>query len=223
MDMIPPLIAVLLVLGVLLVVVKPFRVWRKVVSSGVEMEFEIILGMRLRGVDPRAVVMPWIRAAKEGIDLPVAHLEAHYLAGANVGKVVDAVISAEKAGIELPLERAAVIDLAGRDVLEAVAMSLEPRVVETAPVTAATADGGEATIQARVKVLGNLERMVGGAGEATILARVEESMAAFIGSCGHPREVSETLDRISEDILQKGLDAGTSFEILGVEPVIVDV
>lgn len=179
--------------------------------------------MRLRRVIPNRIVLPLIKSTKAGIGLSVNQLEAHYLAGGNVDRVVDALIAAERAGIELPFEKAAAIDLAGRDVLEAVKMSVNPKVIETPNVSAVAKDGIELLVKARVTVRANLERLVGGAGEATVLARIGEGIVTTVGSSVSHKEVLENPDGISKMVLGKGLDAGTAFEILSIDIADIDV
>ena len=162
--------------------------------------------MRLRRVKPAKIVMPLIKARKAGLNLGVNQLEAHYLAGGNVDNVVNALIASERAGIELEFEKAAAIDLAGRNVLEAVKMSVNPKVIETANVSAVAKDGIELLVKARVTVRANLERLVGGAGEATVLARIGEGIVTTVGSAVSHKEVLENPDDISKRVLSKGLD-----------------
>ncbi len=192
--------------------------------SGVKMRiFRDLIGMRLRKVSPQVIVRNMIAAAKADIHLESGLLEAHYLAGGNVTKVVNALISANKANLDLQFQKAAAIDLAGRDVLEAVKMSVLPKVIETPMVTAVAKDGIQLKAMARITVRANLERLVGGATEATILARVGEGIVSTIGSSKTHKEVLENPDNISKTVLAKGLDAGTAFEILSIDIADVDV
>ncbi|MGK9475969.1 flotillin-like protein FloA [Melioribacter sp. OK-6-Me] len=192
--------------------------------SGVKVKiFRDLIGMRLRKVSPQVIIRNLISATKAGIDLDISLLEAHYLAGGNVTKVVNALISANKANLDLGFEKAAAIDLAGRDVLEAVKMSVNPKVIETPLVAAVAKDGIQLKAIARITVRTNLERLVGGAGEATILARVGEGIVSTIGSSNSHKEVLENPDSISKVVLSKGLDAGTAFEILSIDIADVDV
>ncbi len=192
--------------------------------SGVKVKiFKDLIGMRLRKVSPQVIIRNLISATKAGIDLDISLLEAHYLAGGNVTKVVNALISANKANLDLGFEKAAAIDLAGRDVLEAVKMSVNPKVIETPLVAAVAKDGIQLKAIARITVRTNLERLVGGAGEATILARVGEGIVSTIGSSNSHKEVLENPDSISKVVLSKGLDAGTAFEILSIDIADVDV
>ena len=179
--------------------------------------------MRLRRVPPKVVVEPRISAVKAGLDLNTDELEAHYLAGGNVANVVNALISADKAGIELSFQRAAAIDLAGRDVLEAVKMSVNPKVIKTPLVAAVAKDGIQVKALSRVTVRANIDRLVGGAGEETILARVGEGIVTTIGSAVDHKQVLENPDMISRTVLEKGLDSGTAFEILSIDIADVDV
>jgi uncharacterized protein YqfA (UPF0365 family) len=179
--------------------------------------------MRLRRVTPSRIVNPLIKAHKAGLNITTNMLESHFLAGGNVDRVVNALIAAERADINLPFERAAAIDLAGRNVLEAVQMSVNPRVIETPIVAAVAKDGIEVKVRARVTVRANIDRLVGGAGEETILARVGEGIVTTIGSAESHKNVLENPDAISQTVLSKGLDAGTAFEILSIDIADVDV
>ncbi len=192
--------------------------------SGVKLKiFKDLVGMRLRKVSPYVIVRSLISATKAGLHLDTSLLEAHYLAGGNVINVVNALISANKANLDLSFEKAAAIDLAGRDVLEAVKMSVLPKVIETPVVSAVAKDGIQLKAIARITVRANLERLVGGAGEATILARVGEGIVSTIGSSESHKDVLENPDSISKVVLKKGLDAGTAFEILSIDIADVDV
>ncbi|NJD21990.1 MAG: UPF0365 family protein [Melioribacter sp.] len=192
--------------------------------SGVKLKiFKDLIGMRLRKVSPQVIVRNLIAATKAGIQLNTSLLEAHFLAGGNVTKVVNALISANKANLDLEFAKAAAIDLAGRDVLEAVKMSVNPKVIETPLVSGVAKDGIQLKAMARVTVRTNLERLVGGAGEATILARVGEGIVSTIGSSNSHKEVLENPDKISKVVLAKGLDAGTAYEILSIDIADVDV
>jgi uncharacterized protein YqfA (UPF0365 family) len=192
--------------------------------SGVKLRiFKDLIGMRLRKVSPQVIVRNLIAATKAGLQLNTPLLEAHFLAGGNVTKVVNALISANKANLDLEFSKAAAIDLAGRDVLEAVKMSVNPKVIETPLVSGVAKDGIQLKAMARVTVRTNLERLVGGAGEATILARVGEGIVSTIGSSISHKEVLENPDKISKVVLAKGLDAGTAYEILSIDIADVDV
>jgi uncharacterized protein YqfA (UPF0365 family) len=192
--------------------------------SGVKLKiFKDLVGMRLRKVPPVIIVRSIITATKAGLTVDLPKLEAHYLAGGNVVKVINALISADKANLGLTFERAAAIDLAGRDVLEAVKMSVIPKVIETPMVAAVAKDGIQLKAIARITVRANIERLVGGAGEATILARVGEGIVSTIGSSASHKEVLENPDKISKSVLAKGLDSGTAFEILSIDIADVDI
>jgi uncharacterized protein YqfA (UPF0365 family) len=225
MDPVVIFIVLLLVFGffILFGYLIPVRLWIAAASSGASVGLGTLIGMRLRRVPPKLVVEPRISAAKAGVDLRLDSLEAHYLAGGNVQRVVNALISADKAGIELSFQRAAAIDLAGRDVLEAVKMSVNPKVIKTPLVAAVAKDGIQVKALSRVTVRANIDRLVGGAGEETILARVGEGIVTTIGSAVSHKEVLENPDRISKTVLAKGLDSGTAFEILSIDIADVDV
>ena len=202
----------------------PVRLYIAAIASGVKIKiFQDLIGMRLRRVSPALIVTSMITATKAGIVVHLGKLEAHFLAGGNVPRVVNALISADKANLGLSFERAAAIDLAGRDVLEAVNMSVLPKVVETPVVAAVAKDGIQLKAIARVTVRTNIERLVGGAGEATILARVGEGIVSTIGSSLTHKEVLENPDKISKSVLAKGLDSGTAFEILSIDIADVDI
>ena len=201
----------------------PVRLWVEALSAGVTVRIGTLVGMRLRTVSPPAVVRPLINATKAGLDLDINALEAHYLAGGNVGRVVGALISADKASIDLPFNQAAAIDLAGRDVFEAVQVSVNPKVINTPKVAAMAKDGIQLIAIARVTVRANINRLVGGAGEDTILARVGEGIVSTIGSANSHKDVLENPDGISKTVLGKGLDSGTAFEILSIDIADVDV
>jgi len=202
----------------------PVRLYIAAISSGVKIQiFKDLIGMRLRRVPPAIIVNSMINATKAGLIIQQGKLEAHYLAGGNVIKVVNALISADKADLGLTFERAAAIDLAGRDVLEAVKMSVIPKVIETPLVSAVAKDGIQLKAIARVTVRANIERLVGGAGEATVLARVGEGIVSTIGSSNSHKEVLENPDKISKSVLAKGLDSGTAFEILSIDIADVDI
>ena len=201
----------------------PVGLWISAMAAGVRVGIVTLIGMRLRRVPPARIVNPLIKADKAGLSITVNQLEAHYLAGGNVDRVVDALIASERADITLPFERAAAIDLAGRDVLEAVQMSVNPKVIQTPWVSAVAKDGIEVKVVARVTVRANIDRLVGGAGEETILARVGEGVVTSVGSSLTHKAVLENPDSISKVVLEKGLDAGTAFEILSIDIADVDV
>jgi uncharacterized protein YqfA (UPF0365 family) len=201
----------------------PVRLWIEAISAGVRVAIWSLVGMRLRKVSPPAVVRPLIWANKAGLDFHLDDLEAHYLAGGSVDRVVRALISADKANIDLAFRQAAAIDLAGRDVFEAVQVSVNPKVINTPRVAAMAKDGIQLIAVARVTVRANINRLVGGAGEETILARVGEGIVSTIGSADSHKAVLENPDNISKTVLQKGLDSGTAFEILSIDIADVDV
>lgn len=222
-------IGILLIAGavvlffLILFTVVPVGLWVSAVAAGVKVSLVSLVAMRLRRVPPHRIILPLIKADKAGIDVSQDQLEAHFLAGGNVDRVVDALIAADKARIALPFDRAAAIDLAGRDVLDAVKVSVNPRVIQTPNVSAVAKDGIELISTARVTVRANLERLVGGAGEETIIARVGEGIVSSIGSTDSHKKVLENPDVISKTVLSKGLDAGTAFEILSIDIADVNV
>jgi len=216
-------IIIIIIVLIILFTFIPVGLWIASIAAGVPVGLINLIGMRLRRVVPAKIVLPLIKATKAGLKVSVDKLEAHYLAGGNVDRVIDAWIAAERAGIPLSFERAAAIDLAGRDVLEAVRMSVNPKVIETPIIAAVAKDGIELKAKARVTVRANIDRLVGGAGEATIIARVGEGIVTTIGSAETHKEVLENPDRISKTVLEKGLDTGTAFEILSIDIADVDV
>lgn len=201
----------------------PIQLWIAAWASGAKVSLLSLIGMRLRKIPPKIVVEPRISAVKAGLDISIEKLEAHYLAGGNVPTVVNALISADKANIDLKFDRAAAIDLAGRNVLEAVKMSVNPKVLQTPLVAAVAKDGIQLKAISRVTVRANIDRLVGGAGEETVLARVGEGIVTTIGSAEAYKAVLENPDTISKNVLSKGLDAGTAFEILSIDIADVDV
>ncbi|MDH4350933.1 MAG: flotillin-like protein FloA [Gemmatimonadota bacterium] len=201
----------------------PVGLWVEALAAGVRVGLTNLVGMRLRKVSPAAVVRPLVKASKAGIALNTDMLEAHYLAGGNVDRVVNALIAADKAGIALDFKKATAIDLAGRDVLEAVQVSVNPKVIQTPKVAAMAKDGIQLIALARVTVRANINRLVGGAGEETILARVGEGIVSTIGSAASHKAVLADPDNISKTVLAKGLDSGTAFEILSIDIADVDV
>jgi uncharacterized protein YqfA (UPF0365 family) len=223
----PTLATIVLGAGLLLLILffyfVPLGLWITALFSGVHVGIGTLIGMRLRKVSPAAIVRPLISATKAGLDLHIGEMEAHHLAGGDVGRVVTALISADRANIELPWRRATAIDLAGRDVLEAVQVSVNPKVIETPRVSAVAKDGIQLTAVARVTVRANIERLVGGAGEETIIARVGEGTVSSIGSAIDHKAVLENPDAISKLVLSRGLDAGTAYEILSIDIADVDV
>jgi uncharacterized protein YqfA (UPF0365 family) len=222
-------IALLVTLAILIALIGfffyfvPVGLWVTAIFSGARVSLGTLIGMRLRKVNPGDIVRPYISATKAGLDLNVNQMEAHFLAGGNVGRVVQALISADRANIELPWKRATAIDLAGRDVLEAVQVSVNPKVIQTPRVSAVAKDGIQLVAVARVTVRANIDRLVGGAGEETIIARVGEGTVSSIGSALSHKEVLENPDQISRYVLDRGLDAGTAFEILSIDIADVDV
>jgi uncharacterized protein YqfA (UPF0365 family) len=217
-------IVILVIVALILVLyLIPIPLWIAAWASGAYVGLLTLIGMRLRRVPPSTVVNARISAVKAGLEISINDLEAHYLAGGNVVRVVNALISADKANIEMPFKRAAAIDLAGRDVLEAVKMSVIPKVIETPRIAAVAKDGIQLIAVSRVTVRTNLDRLVGGAGEETVIARVGEGMVSTIGSADSHKAVLENPDHISKHILSRGLDAGTAFEILSIDIADVDV
>ena len=213
--------AVVLIVVVLYIV--PIPLWVAAWSSGAYVGLMTLIGMRLRRVPPATIVNARISAVKAGLQVSIDDPEAHFLAGGNVVRVDNALISADKANIALPFKRAAAIDLAGRDVVEAVKMSVIPKVIETARIAAVAKDGIQLIAVSRVTVRTNIDRLVGGAGEETIIARVGEGMVSTIGSAATHKDVLENPDHISKNILARGLDAGTAYEILSIDIADVDV
>lgn len=201
----------------------PLGLWFSAVFARVYVPIWQLIGMRIRKVPPSTILNNLVSATKAGLNLKVDELEAHYLAGGNVKQVVNALISADKANIPLDFKAATAIDLAGRNVFEAVQMSVNPKVINTPPVTAVAKDGIQLICKARVTVRANIRQLVGGAGEETVLARVGEGIVSSIGSALSHKEVMENPDNISKVVLNKGLDAGTAFEILSIDIADIDV
>lgn len=202
----------------------PFILWLSAKVSGVRISLVQLFLMRIRNVPPSVIVHAMIEAHKAGLGtITRDELEAHYLAGGHVEKVVNALVSASKANIELSFQMATAIDLAGRDVFEAVQMSVNPKVIDTPPVTAVAKDGIQLISKARVTVRANIRQLVGGAGEDTVLARVGEGIVSSIGSSTNHKTVLENPDSISKLVLRKGLDAGTAFEILSIDIADIDI
>jgi len=216
-------IVIAIILLVLIFSFIPIGLWISALAAGVNVGIFNLIGMRLRRVVPAKIVNPMIKSQKAGLDVTVDKLETHYLAGGNVDNVVNALIAAQRANIPLIFERAAAIDLAGRDVLEAVQMSVNPKVIETPTVSAVAKDGIEVQVKARVTVRANIDRLIGGAGEDTIIARVGEGIVTTVGSSETHKQVLENPDLISRTVLDKGLDSGTAFEILSIDIADVDV
>jgi len=214
---------IIIILVMLFFTFVPVGLWITAFFSGVKISMSTLIGMRLRRVAPSRIVNPMIKATKAGLVIRINELEAHYLAGGNVNTLVDALIAAQRANIPLEFERAAAIDLAGRNVLEAVQVSVNPKVIETPQIAAVAKDGIEVVVKARVTVRANIERLVGGAGEETIIARVGEGIVTTVGSSKTHKDVLENPDSISKTVLDKGLDSGTAFEILSIDIADVDV
>lgn len=215
-----PIIVIILLLFFRFV---PVGLWITALFSGVSVGMGDLIGMRLRRVSPHRIVNPLIKATKAGLKLEISELEAHYLAGGNINTLVDALIAAQRAEIPLSFERGAAIDLAGRNVLEAVQVSVNPKVIETPNISAVAQDGIEVVVKARVTVRANIDRLIGGAGEETIIARVGEGIVTTVGSSTTYKNVLENPDSISTVVLDKGLDSGTAFEILSIDIADVDV
>ena len=201
----------------------PIGLWISALAAGVNISIFTLIGMRLRHVKPDRIVRPLIKVRKAGLNISINQLESHYLSGGRVDNVVDALIAAQRADMDLTFEKAAAIDLAGRNVFEAVAMSVTPRVITTPSISAVAINGIEVKVIARVTVRTNLQRLVGGAGEETIIARVGEGIVTTVGSSNSHKEVLENPDRISRTVLNKGLDSGTAFEILSIDIADVDI
>src|SRR6478672_5251298 len=216
------IIAIIVVLAVFFTFV-PVALWISALAAGVRVSIFTLIGMRLRRVIPSRVINPLIKAHKAGINVTTNQLESHYLAGGNVDRVVNALIAAHRANIELLFERCAAIDLAGRDVLEAVQMSVNPKVIETPFIAGMAMNGIEVKAKARITVRANIDRLVGGAGEETVVARVGEGVVSTIGSAINHSKVLENPELISQTVLAKGLDAGTAFEILSIDIADVDL
>ncbi len=201
----------------------PVGLWISAIASGVRIGLFSLVGMQIRRVKPARIVVPMIKATKAGIKVYVNELEAHYLAGGNVDDVVNALIAAERAGMNLSFEQASAIDLAGRNVFEAVRMSVTPKVIETPQISAVAKDGIELLVKARVTVRTNIRQLIGGAGEATVLARVGEGIVTTVGSASTHSEVLENPDEISKVVLEKGLDSGTAYEIISIDIADIDI
>ncbi len=215
--------AVAILFFIILLNVVPVGLWISALAAGVRVSLISLVAMRLRRVPPRSIILPLIKADKAGISVEQNQLEAHFLAGGNVDRVVDARIAADKARLSLSYDQAAAIDLAGRDVLNAVQVSVNPRVIQTPNISAVAKDGIELISTARVTVRASLERLVGGAGEETIIARVGEGIVSSIGSAESHKLVLENPDSISKTVLAKGLDSGTAFNILSIDIADVNV
>lgn len=220
----PIIIAVLaIILIIVFFSIIPVGMWISAVASGVKISIFSLIGMKLRRVRPVYIVRPMIKATKAGLKVKTNQLEAHFLAGGNVDSVVNALIAAERAGMDLSFEQASAIDLAGRDVFEAVRMSVTPKVIETPQISAVAKDGIELLVKARVTVRTNIDQLIGGAGEATVLARVGEGIVTTVGSANTHSSVLENPDDISKVVLEKGLDSGTAYEIISIDIADIDI
>jgi len=224
----PALIAGIIVLAFIILLfiflsIIPVGLWVSAISAGVKVKLFSLVGMKLRRVKPARVINPLIKGTKAGLTISQNQLESHLLSGGRVDNVVDALIAAHRANMELPFERAAAIDLAGRNVLEAVRMSVMPKIIETPMISAMAMNGIEIKAMAKVTVRANIARLVGGAGEDTIIARVGEGIVTTIGSATNHSAVLENPDRISQTVLNKGLDSGTAYEILSIDIADIDV
>lgn len=223
------MIGKIIVLGIILLLVVlffafvPVGLWISALASGVKVGILDLVGMRLRRVAPARIVLPMIKATKAGLSTKLNQLEAHYLAGGDVNSVINALIAAERAQISLTFEQASAIDLAGRDVFEAVKMSVTPKVIETPLISAVAKDGIELLVKARVTVRTNIGRLIGGAGESTVLARIGEGIVTTVGSSLTHSTVLENPDDISQLVLAKGLDSGTAYEIISIDIADIDI
>ena len=214
--------AIIVIISIFLSFV-PLGLWISAISAGVKVSIASLVGMRMRRVSATRIIRPLIKAQKAGMDVNANQLESHLLSGGHVDNVVDALIAAHRANLDLSFERAAAIDLAGRNVFEAVKMSVTPKIIETPWISAVAIDGIEVKVIAKVTVRANLARLVGGAGEETIIARVGEGIVTTVGSSQHHKSVLENPDLISRTVLDKGLDNGTAFEILSIDIADVDI
>lgn len=219
----PVLFFIVFILIVIVLSFIPVGLWISAAAAGVKVSIFSLIGMRLRRVRPDRIIKPLIKGTKASLDINTNQLESHLLSGGRVDNVVDALIAAHRANLELSFEKAAAIDLAGRDVFEAVRMSVNPKIIETPWISAVAVDGIEVKVVARVTVRANLSRLVGGAGEETIVARVGEGIVTTVGSSKSHKEVLENPDRISQVVLSKGLDSGTAFEILSIDIADIDI
>ncbi|MBQ2028840.1 MAG: flotillin-like protein FloA [Clostridia bacterium] len=227
MDSVVLTLGIIILLVIILVAVflryVPLGLWIRALSSGVKIKISTLIGMRLRRISPHRLVDALIMVRKAGLNITVDQLEKHFLAGGNIERVAKAMISAQQANIDMTFEEACAVDLAGRDVLQAVQMSVTPKVIETPPIAAVAKDGIELRVKARVTVRTDVTRLVGGAGEETIIARVGEGIVTTIGSSETHKAVLENPDLISQNVLNKGLDSGTAFRILSIDIADVDV
>jgi uncharacterized protein YqfA (UPF0365 family) len=224
----PVVIAIIIIVAAFVVIslffsLVPVGLWVSAIAAGVRVSIFSLVGMKLRRVRPERIIRPLIKGRKAGLGITTNQLESHYLSGGHVDNVVDAIIAAHRANLELSFERAAAIDLAGRDVFEAVKMSVTPKVIETPWISGVALNGIEVKVTAKVTVRADLYKLVGGAGEATIIARVGEGIVSTVGASQDHKEVLENPNRISSTVLAKGLDAGTAFSILSIDIADVDV
>ncbi len=217
------ILGILVLFIVMFLIFVPVGLWISAIASGVRVGILDLVGMKLRRVVPSQIVLPLIKATKAGLNLTSNQLEAHLLAGGHVDGIVNALIAAERAGISLTFEQASAIDLAGRDVFEAVKMSVTPKVIETGQISAVAKDGIELLVKARVTVRTNIDRLIGGAGESTVLARIGEGIVTTVGSSEEHAQVLENPDDISKLLLEKGLDSGTAYEIISIDIADVDI
>ncbi len=217
------ILGILVLFIVMFLIFVPVGLWISAIASGVRVGILDLVGMKLRRVVPAHIVLPLIKATKAGLNLTSNQLEAHLLAGGHVDGIVNALIAAERAGISLTFEQASAIDLAGRDVFEAVKMSVTPKVIETDLISAVAKDGIELLVKARVTVRTNIDRLIGGAGESTVLARIGEGIVTTVGSSEEHAQVLENPDDISKLLLEKGLDSGTAYEIISIDIADVDI
>ncbi|MFI3128546.1 MAG: flotillin-like protein FloA [Bacillota bacterium] len=217
------LVFILFILVILVLAILPISAWFRALISGAHIKLSRLIGMKLRKINMKLIIESYISAKKAGLDISVDELETHFMAGGNVLNVINALISAHSANITLDSQTAKAIDLAGRDVLNAVKMSVNPKVIETPVIAAIAKDGIELRAKARVTVRANIARLVGGAGEDTIIARVGEGIVTTVGSAMTHKEVLENPDLISKTVLSKGLDAGTAYEILSIDIADIDV
>lgn len=217
------IIGVLLIVFIVFIIMVPIKVWFRALVSGAHISMIRLVGMKLRKVNVKMIIEAYITAKKAGLTLDVNELETHYMAGGDVNKVVNALIAAHSARITLSIDTAKAIDLAGRDVLEAVKMSVSPRIIESDPVSAVARNGIELVVRVRVTVKSNIAKLVGGAGEDTVLARIGEGIVTTVGSAENHEEVLQNPDLISKTVFAKGLDAGTAFEVLSLDVADIDV
>lgn len=217
------IMGLILVLVIVFFTMVPVGLWITARFSGLKISMASLVAMRFRRLSPSKIVNAMIKSHQAGIHIKTNDLESHYLAGGNINQVVDALIAAERANIDLSFEQAAAIDLAGRNVFEAVQVSVTPKVINTPVIAAVAKNGIEVKVIAKVTVRANIERLVGGAGEETIIARVGEGIVTTVGSSETHAEVLENPDNISQTVLNKGLDSGTAFEILSIDIADVDV